>query len=92
MSDELVEAVARALWEEHDAGPWEDASDSWKKTWRRLARAAILAVLEGIREPSEEMQHCGDNCWKALSPAPAVIIGSYTIWQAMIDQLKAELE
>jgi hypothetical protein len=45
--DELVEAMARAIHEQHDVGPW-DKSPAWQKIWRADATAALDALLEAV--------------------------------------------
>jgi hypothetical protein len=45
--NEIVEAMARAIHEQHDVGPW-DKSPAWQKIWRADAAAALDAMLEAV--------------------------------------------
>lgn len=114
--DELVEKTARAL---HEALAGDDpdelihhpAQKSWETpTWRRweqwdeAARSAILAVLEGIREPSAAMRAaavrpvCEFDSNVYVGPDPdgrlegsAEYVGAQT-YTAMVDALRASVE
>ena len=51
MTDELIESVARAICESKPdrAGFWETTPEPRRKGYRTQARAAVVAVLKGIR-------------------------------------------
>jgi len=51
MTDDLVEKVARAIWETNN-GPWDLASDAGRLAVRREANAAIDAI-PGLRDVIE---------------------------------------
>ena len=79
-NDELIESVAITLHDAHQpnyGGRFYDEEYSDEKDrdfYRRLARAAILAVLDGIREPSEEMIAAGEGAFHAIP-----------VWRAMVE-------
>ena len=88
-NDELIESVAIDLHDAHQPnykGRFYDEEYSDEKDrdfYRRLARAAILAVLDGIREPSEGQV---DAAWNQGGR-------SYTlVYSEMIDAKKKEAE
>jgi hypothetical protein len=76
----LIESVARAIASEDGGpgnplgyfpngasmrlSTWEEFMPEQHEAWRRMARSAILALLEGVREPSEGMQ---DDAYLMLS-------------------------
>lgn len=58
MSDELVEAVARAI-SEATSGPFEFLSELGRDSARDEARAAIAIVIERVER---ELDKCGEPC------------------------------
>lgn len=86
MTDTLIEAVSRAV-----ADPSQMCDFRGERgmlEWQ--ARAAILATLEGIKEPTDAMKDAGEDgqCEPDFDEAGRV-------WQAMltslIDELKGDL-
>ena len=81
---EIFERAARALYEncdDSDHEDWDEMGESLREPWRRGARA----VLEAIREPTEDMLIA---CHKAVvfeQDTP-----EYVGWRAMIDELLRE--
>ena len=74
---DMIEAVTEAI-----VKACPDVADCMIAAPEDVARAAIIATLDAIREPSEGMiRNAGPN---RRLPVPA--------YQAMIDALKAELE
>jgi hypothetical protein len=91
MTHNLVESVARAICESKPdrAGFWETTPEPRRKGYRTQARAAVVAVLKGIRVPTLGMCDAGMN-----SPIPyntdSPIMGP--AFTAMIDALLAQIE
>lgn len=95
MTDTLIEAVSKALarrsWEMGGNDEHEEAfvNRRWPN-YTNDARAAILATLEGIKEPTDAMKDAGEDgqCEPDFDEAGRV-------WQAMltslIDELKGDL-
>lgn len=105
MMDKLVEDVARAIIRRRAAGGdefWPPLSGaaldryvdtSWRY-WVEDARAAILATLRGVREPTEGMEASGVMATidAGLDSSDGVGVSDMDkIWQAMIDTLIAEI-
>lgn len=90
MTDTLIEAVGRAMFEKLYQGRLVAWSDETRGLWLPAARAAILATLEGIKEPTDAMKDAGEDgqCEPDFDEAGRV-------WQAMltslIDELKGDL-
>lgn len=94
MTDLAIQEIARAAYiAHHKSGPTEDALDEPNmgrggfKTevlvWEAVADAAIAAMVEAMREPSEAMQLAGCDvlvCNKEKSWAKAAA----NTWQAML--------
>lgn len=60
--DELVERVARAIYERRNGAgckPWSMQPQSHKEPYRDDARIAIAAVYEALKEPTDEMCAAG---------------------------------
>lgn len=72
--NEMVERVARAIYESGWDLTWENAPEHVKDDARRDARAGI----EAMREPTEGMGRAGD--------AVAGIFRSRSTWRDMIDE------
>jgi hypothetical protein len=53
--NEMVERVARVMFEVDRGGSWDDVRENSKAMWRSFARSAIGAM----REPTEAMQEAG---------------------------------
>jgi hypothetical protein len=90
MSQNLIETVARTIFETarsefHIDTPWDTRIAAMQEQYRRMGKAAILATLEAIREPTEVMLTAANreevgHPWATLA------------WHAMIDALRAEIE
>lgn len=92
---EMLEKVARALWEirpwgdedsEQGIPTWDTVPEDWKAAYIDMARAAVRA----LREPTEEMLEavdCGGVRRQWLSGR--MHVGS---WHAMIDSILSEAE
>ncbi len=86
IADELVEAVARALYEAWRDGlimkestrPWDHLYDEEKNGQRREARAAIRAVHAAMREPSD------DAAWEGAGYAHGDTRRAKDVWRAML--------
>jgi hypothetical protein len=92
MTRDLIETVARAI-DAVEAYPGLDEPE-WR-IWEEEAKAAILATLEGIREPSEAMIENDEISRISIRKAAAFHSSELPcrdIWQAMIDALRAEIE
>lgn len=107
MQDELVEAVARALvpvtlgaqedmyGRDLPDATYDGLTPDWQAAYRGYARAAIAAVVEALREPSEAMMQAGYDATAQgyVFPSPYEIdtddraafdkMGA-AIWQAML--------
>ena len=88
--DELIEIIANRI--DAELGPpmfrperQAETEAGRQKLCRRLARAAILAVLDGIREPSEKVL-------SAITGQNAVAPIALDIWLSGIDAKKKEIE
>jgi hypothetical protein len=89
-ADELVEAVARAIyeaWRDHcdireDTPEWGDAHHSERNLNRSEARAAIRAVHAAMREPSADMVR--DAIARPHSYGPEDTTMYPSIWRAML--------
>lgn len=60
--DELVERVARAIYEHRNGAgckPWSRQPQSHREPYLADARAAIAAVYEALKEPTEAMVAAG---------------------------------
>lgn len=68
---EMVERVARAMFEADRGGSWDDVRENSKAMWRSFARAAI----EAMREPTEAMINVG---WRSMNDERLP-------WEVMID-------
>jgi hypothetical protein len=90
---EMVERVARAIWQE-SVGPaqwpeWDTwAPDAWSKVRSRAqARAALVALFEptgGMKDAGAETYGLGNS---VIGPAGAALVGQPTkAYQAMIDK------
>lgn len=88
MENDLVERVARALWD-HTVGCIDDryvTPQSWDddhpdiEEWRDIARHAALAAVEAMREPTDEMVSC-DGAWAAATAENAG-----DTWRAMVGE------
>ena len=96
--DELIESIANRI--DAELGPpmfrperQAETEAGRQKLCRRLARAAILAVLDGIREPSEDVLEIGGEAYSDtvdLDVKP--ITYARAVWSAMIDAKKKEIE
>ena len=94
---EMVERVARAIYEASTLVMGDDAPDDWadigpdhdkaRAEWAKLARAAI----EAMREPTNEMTVVG---WKFAETRDAILGNGEidALWRAMIDAALAEGE
>jgi hypothetical protein len=91
MSQNLIETVREAIKSAIDNSPYNFGERGVNATCEDAAKAAILATLEAIREPSEY----------AVSMGQAALIDTEAqngesiiedIWHAMIDALRAEIE
>ena len=49
----------------------------------------VDAVLDAMKEPTPEVAKAGLDVQTALEPMPPVLVGSFTVWQAMINAIKA---
>ena len=80
----MKEKLARVLCDRWGI-PWELAVDNPKAILGSdMAYEYIDAILDAMREPSEEMCDCGidtQNYWADATPE--------SVWQAMIDAIKA---
>ena len=97
MTDPLIEKVAQAICESKPdrSGFWETTPDARRKGYRTQARAAVAAVLKGIREPSDQAIADGVNFLiDADLDGPDGVGHSDVVgcWQAMVDALRAELK
>jgi hypothetical protein len=72
---EMVDRVAKALWESSDdtemGAPWENLTGHWRKTYEDMARVAIAAM----REPTQAM----------LDAGPVEPYMDAYVWAKMID-------
>jgi len=78
MADDMIERVARAMWERSHEEPWtapSPADSSPKCIYMEDARAAIKAMWE----PTDEMVQA------AMPIAFAARVSQRTIWTRMID-------
>ncbi len=86
-ADELVEAVARAMYEARRARvcphaiEWAALDNDYRESFRDEARAAIRAVHEAMREPSEDMEAAGGKELR-LFVAPHLHVDK--AWRAML--------
>lgn len=78
--NEMIERVARALfeeeWDDKSSDPWESAEEDEREAWRKSARAAI----EAMREPTAAMEDAMEGVTEYgghISPSNA--------WHAAID-------
>jgi hypothetical protein len=82
---EIIERVAQAIWSEmraSDDDAWDQIPEALRANLRRYARAAYLATLDGIREPSDAMLVAGMTArYAAQRPVTSM-------WEAMIDAHK----
>jgi hypothetical protein len=85
MTENLIETVAEAAFTATRGAPWSDVDPLVRPLLLEEAKAAVLATLEAIREPSE-----------AVYLARPVIIPDRkdwaTFWAGAIDALRAEIE
>ena len=89
-TDELSEAVAKAICCPSGCDfPIDCVAPNTpdRLTVKAKARAAILAVLYGIREPSEGMRQAFDEVEHSVHAGHPDFI-----WQAMLDAKKKEIE
>lgn len=108
MTHPLVEQVARALCKalyphadiEQPAMRWDHVDGGMMPTDQPMwtdhvddARAALVATLAGIREPSEGMKHSGTEFLygEDFIGNPKAVTTAVETWRAMIDALRAEL-
>ena len=90
----LREAVARAMaaskgleWDERAKGTFGYANPDF---WLAAADAAIAAMFERLRTPSEGMQDAGYDClWDEDHRLPRESMNS--IWQAMLTAFQQEI-
>lgn len=85
-----IELVARALFEAgegeiHSGVPWDTRISEVQQRYRSFAKAAMLATLDAIREPTEAMIEAGAD-WRL---SRGIFRGQ---WQLAIDAKKAEIE
>ena len=71
---EMIERVARAIWEEEFQEPVDYHT-------QEITRDQARAAIEAMRVPTKEMKEAGINTGVGLGP-----ITSAAIWQAMIDE------
>lgn len=108
MTHPLVKAVAQALCRasypnadiEQPAMRWDHVDGVMNPTDQPMwtdhvddARAALVATLAGIREPSEGMKHSGTEFLygEDFVENPAAVTTAVGTWHFMIDALRAEL-
>lgn len=84
MTHPMVEKVARAICDDQLwPGAWIKTNEVEMDAYNRQARAAIAAVLDAMREPSEGMQEAALDL-RMDSP--------YTdAWRAMLDACREEV-
>lgn len=74
--DELVEKVARALYEaqQYRFGEWSNLDESYQKYFRNIAPTAIVVVLAEAAKVIHEMplSHSGNAAKTALECADAI--------------------
>jgi len=94
MTHPMVEKVARAICDDQLwPGAWIKANEVEMDAYKRQARAAIAAVLDAMREPSEGMKHSGTEFLygEDFIGNPKAVTTAVETWRAMIDALRAEL-
>jgi hypothetical protein len=89
MTQNLIETVAQEMHGNRYEWPLPEFAEH-REEYRTMAKAAVLATLEGIREPSARMTQEAEryldseghlSAWEAKE-----------VWQDMIDALRAEIE
>ena len=97
---DILEAVARALYEKDNPhGKWEnilswvgqsdcDYAEAEVAKYRSLARAALTAALDHMREPSEAMKAAYVHVSAGGPRLPSA--QARLDWQAMLSQLRKE--
>lgn len=95
-AEKLVEAVARAIYKRQMDEDWDAVLlrrrallsalglDDNQRRALLDARAAVRATLEALREPTLGMLEAADEHWPTRR--------AQTIWWAMLDQLRKEVE
>jgi hypothetical protein len=91
MIENLIETVAEAAFAATRRAPWSEVDPEVKPLLLIEAKAAMLATLEGIREPTEAIRWAGRVHEPGTVDDPFNIIPG-TVWHAMIDALRAEIE
>lgn len=82
----MLEKAARALHENSDSPvDWDDLSDDAEGYWMDQARA----VIESLREPSEEMMMAGAGAIDD-GETPGVRTAAELCWTAMLDAILKE--
>lgn len=90
MSEDMVERVARAIYENADDGlheDWNEIDDSYRELWLRCARAAIAAMAARVPPEMTAAMACevedivnrdfgGDATIREIAPL---------VWRVMID-------
>lgn len=81
----FVERITQAV---HIAAN-EAAADQEQYCSERMAKAAALAALKAMREPTESMEAAGDDTFEYdssdLNGSYFLVADAYDCWQAMID-------
>jgi len=88
MSNEMIERIAKAMYDSNQFARPLEKSPNWVEHYRRQARAAISAM----REPTDAMKHAGADSYGIQTPAigtlPLSVIDGQPskAWRAMIDE------
>jgi hypothetical protein len=90
MTHPILEKAARAMWEAREATMPERVRQPWTvgtHVARSTTGAMLVAALEAIREPSEEMRAAGKRALVAAYDKDEPFEPAPDIWQAMIDTI-----
>lgn len=69
VSDDMVEGVARALWERATSDPWGSASEKFRKHYLNDARAALAALLDAF--PRVDVRTASSGSFIPFTPVNA---------------------
>jgi hypothetical protein len=93
MSQNLIETVAEAAFAATRLAPWSDVDPLVRPLLLEEAKAAILATLEAIREPTDGMRVAALNAtFDEMRGDRVRCLDAPIVWQAMVDALRAEIE